>query len=162
MDCHQFEFSPAKSQERIDKALQIFPRKLLMRLLAFAFHLLGMRRKDIATLVEMPEESVKTLLRLVLRDGFFALRDRRMSATPPIAALPPDPPHLSISRDQNGWVIEFGAQHPTLSIPSTHPVQARTVVLSLLNAGVLSAQECALALGLSAAHVPDKTVDWGS
>ncbi|MCP3878977.1 MAG: hypothetical protein GY701_11395, partial [Sulfitobacter sp.] len=112
MDCRQVRFSSEKSQERIHKALQVFPRKLLMRILAFAaekwreriqkalqefprkllmrilalaLHLLGARRKEVAALVEMPEESVKTLLRLVLRDGFTAVRDRRFSAVSPMA-----------------------------------------------------------------------------
>ena len=76
MDCRQVEFSPEKSQERIEKALRVFPRKLLMRILAFALHLLGAERKVVAALVGMPQESVKTALRLVLRDGFAALRDR--------------------------------------------------------------------------------------
>ena len=80
MDCRQVEFSPEKSQESIHKALQIFPHKLLMRVLAFALHLLGVRRKEVAELVEMPEESVKTLLRVVLSDGFPALHDRRSSS----------------------------------------------------------------------------------
>lgn len=151
MDCRQVTFSPEKSQERIHKALQVFPRQLLMRLLAFTLHLLGARRKEVAALVEMPEESVKTLLRLVLRDGFPALRDRRLSATPPVV-VPPGQPQLSTRRDQAGWIVEFGAQGGTLSIPATHPIQARTVVLSLLNAGALSAQQCASALGISAAH----------
>ncbi len=152
MDCRQVAFSAEKSQERIHKALQVFPRKLLMRILAFALHLLGARRKEVAALVEMPEESVKTLLRLVLRDGFPAVRDRRLSAAPPVAVLPPSPPRISARRDREGWIVEFGTPEETLNIPATHPVQARTVVLSLLNAGALSAQQCASALGLSAAH----------
>jgi hypothetical protein len=152
MDCRQIEFSPEKSQERIQKALQLFPLKLLMRILAFTLHLLGAKRKDVAALVEMPEESVKTLLRLVLRDGFSALRDRRLSAAPPVIDVQPSPPLLSVQYDQKGWIIEFGVQGETLNIPVTHQVQARTVLLSLLNAGALSAQECASALGISAAH----------
>ena len=152
MDCRQVAFSAEKSQERIHKALQVFPRKFLMRILAFALHLLGARRKEVAALVEMPEESVKTLLRLVLRDGFPAVRDRRLSAAPPVAVLPPTPPRISARRDREGWIVEFATRGETLSIPATHPVQARTVVLSLLNAGALSAQQCASALGLSAAH----------
>ena len=152
MDCRQVEFSTEKSQERIHKALQVFPRKLLMRILAFALHLLGARRKEVAALVEMPEESVKTLLRLVLRDGFTAVRDRRLSAVSPMASAPPSPPRISARRDHEGWVVEFGVHGQTLSIPATHSVHARTVVLSLFNAGVLSAQQCASALGISAAH----------
>jgi hypothetical protein len=152
MDCRQVTFSAEKSQERIHNALQVFPRKLLMRILAFALHLLGARRKEVAALVEMPEESVKTLLRLVLGDGFPALRDRRLSAAPAAAVAPPSPPQLSARRAHEGWIVEFATQGKTLTIPSTHPVQARTVVLSLLNAGALSVPQCASALGVSAAH----------
>jgi hypothetical protein len=154
MDCRQAAFSAEKSQERIHAALQVFPRKLLMRLLAFALHLLGARRKEVAALVEMPEESVKTLLRLVSRDGFPAIRDRRFSALSPMDNVQPSPPQTRISarRDPQGWIVEFGTRENTLSIPATHPVHARTVVLSLFNAGVLSAQQCASALGISAAH----------
>jgi len=152
MDCRQVAFSPEKSQERIQKALRVFPRNLLMRILAFALHLLGARRKEMAALVEIPEESVKTLLRVVLRDGFPALRDRRLSATPPVAVAPPSQPQISARRDHAGWVVEFGNPEETLSIPATHQIQARTVVLSLFNAGTLSAQQCASALGISAAH----------
>jgi hypothetical protein len=152
MDCRQVVFSAEKSQERIHKALQVFPRKLLMRLLAFALHLLGARRKEVAALVEIPEESVKTLLSLVLRDGFPAIRDRRLSALSPVAHGPPSPPRICARRVAQGWIVEFGAQDNTLSIPATHSVHARTVVLSLFNAGVLSAQQCASALDVSAAH----------
>ncbi len=152
MDCREVVFSREKSQERIHKASQVFPRKLLMRILAFALHLLGATRKEVAALVDLPEESVKTLLRVMLRDGFPALRDRRLSAPPPIAVAPSSPPQISARGDQEGWIVEFGAQGKILSIPTTHPVQARTLVLSLFNAGALSAQQCASALGMSAAH----------
>jgi len=152
MDCRQVVFSTEKSQERIDQALQVFPQKLLMRILAFALHLLGARRKEVAGLVEMPEQSVKTLLRLVLRDGFPAVRDRRLSALSPAADVPPSPPLIAARHDHQGWVIEFGTRENTLSIPAGHSVHARTVVLSLFNAGGLSAQQCASVLDISAAH----------
>jgi len=153
MDCRQIGFSPEKSQERVNKVLQVFPHKLLMRILAFTLHLLGASRKEVAALVEMPEESVKTLLRVVLRDGFPALHDRRLSAAPAIVVAPPSPIQITVSHDHEGWIVEFGThQGETLSIPASHPVQARTVVLSLFNAKALSAQQCASALGISAAH----------
>jgi hypothetical protein len=152
MDCRQITFSPEKSQERINRALQVFPRKVLMRLLAFTLHLLGARRQQVAALVAMPEESVKTLLRLVLRDGFPALRDRRWSATASVAAASPSPVSPTACRDEAGLLVSFGTRGESLRIPPTHPVQARTVVLSLLNAGALSPQQCASALGISAAH----------
>jgi hypothetical protein len=123
-----------------------------MHILAFALHLLGAKRKVVAALVGMPEESVKTALRLVLRDGFAALRDRRLSEALPVATVPPTQPQAAVRRNDAGWIVELGVHGKTLTIPATHRVQARAVVLSLLNAGALSAQQCASALGISAAH----------
>jgi len=88
MDCQNIEFSAVKSEERINKALQLFPRGLLMAILGFALHLLGVKRKSVAELVSMPEESLKTLLSRVSRDGFPALRDRRQSETTPVISSP--------------------------------------------------------------------------
>ena len=155
MNCQQIEFSSEKSQERIDNILQIFPRKLLMHILAFALHLMGAKRKQVAALVGMPEESVKTMLRLVSQDGFSALRDRRLSAVSPATTEQSSSPQISVSRDNTGWTVEFADQERTLNIPDTHTVQARTIMLSMLNVGVLSAQQCASVLGMSAAHCRD-------
>jgi hypothetical protein len=152
MDCRQVEFSPEKSQERIEKALRVFPGKLLMRILAFALHLLGAQRKVVAALVGLPEESVKTALRLVLRDGFAALHDRRLSEAPVAGTVPPTQQQIAVCRNDAGWIVELGVNGKTLSSPATHRVQARAVVLSLLNAGALSVQQCASALGISTAH----------
>ena len=171
MDCHQVVFSSEKSQERIDNILQIFPRKLLMHILAFALHLMGAKRKQVAALVGMPEESVKTMLRLVSQDGFSALRDRRLSAVLPATTVQSSSSQISVRRNNTGWAVEFGGQERTLNIPDTHTVQARTIMLSMLNVGVLSAQQCASVLGMSAAHcrelgrklivcdVPDALID---
>jgi hypothetical protein len=152
MDCRDITFSADKSRDRIDHALRVFPRKLLMRVLAFALHLLGASRKDVAALVDMPEESVKTLLRLVMRDGFPALRDRRCTASAPTPAAASAATAASAHADGDGWSIDLGTRGGALRIPTTHPLQARTLVLSLLNAQLLPTQQCAAALGLSPAH----------
>lgn len=151
MDCRVVDFSPEKSQERINRALQVFPRRLLMRVLAFALHLLGAPRSVVAAMVEMPEESVKTLVRLVLRDGFPALRDRRCSEVASVVRATPSPSPITARREADGRIVDF-APNATLKIPLAHTVQARTVLLSVVNAGLLSVQEAASVLGMSAAH----------
>lgn len=148
MDCRSVEFSPEKSEERIDRALQVFPRRVLMRVLAFALHLLGARRKVVAALVQMPEESVKTALALALRDGFPALCDRRLS----VAGPSPSPPPICVRREKEWCVVNFGPDAMTLRMPISHRVQVRTVLLSLLNAELLSVPEIAAGLGISGAH----------
>ncbi len=152
MDCRDVEFSPSKSEERINRALDVFPEGLLMRLLAFTLHLLGGSRKAVAALVEMPQESVKTVVRLAMRDGFAALRDRRRSEAPPVARASPSPLRVAARREGDWLVVEFGPSGNSLRIPATFRVQARTVLLSLCNAGLLSVQEAAAALGIHAAH----------
>jgi len=152
MDCRFVEFSPTKSEERINRALHVFPKGLLMRLLAFALHLLGIRRKAVAELVGMPGESVKTVVRLAMRDGFPALRDRRRSREPPVADASPSPPRIAVRREGEWYVVEFGPSGNSLRIPVAFRVQARTVLLSLVNASLLSVQETAAALGIHAAH----------
>jgi len=152
MDCHGLELSPAKSEERINRALRVFPKGLLMRLLAFALHLLGVNRKAVAGLVGMPEESVKTAVRLAMRDGFAALRDRRCSEGPLVAKASPNPPRLAARREGEWYVVEFEPSGSLLRIPVAFRVQARTVLLSLFNASLLSAHETAAALGIHAAH----------
>jgi hypothetical protein len=91
MDCRHVDLSPAKSEERIDKAVRGIPRALLMRLIAFVLHLLGAERNAMAALAGIPPESVKTVVRLVMNDGFEALRDRRKSSVPSVAKAEPTP-----------------------------------------------------------------------
>ena len=151
MDCRQIEFSPTKSADRIDRVLRVVPRGLLMRMLAFTIHLLGARRQAVASLVGMREESVKTVIRLVMRDGFPAIRDRRRSEKVSITISAPSPP-VAARREGEWYVVEFGTDEKTLTIPVAFQVQARTVLLSLVNAGLLSVQETAMVLGIHAAH----------
>lgn len=152
MDCRNVEMCPTKSRERISRALRVFPEALLMRVLAFALHLLGAKRAAIGALVGMPEESVKTATRLALRDGFSALRDRRRSEAPAVAPAPPPSPRITARREEEWYVVEWGNRDTRLKIPVTFRVQARTVLLSLVNAGLLSVQEAAATLGMHAAH----------
>jgi DNA-binding transcriptional ArsR family regulator len=173
MDCRGVEFSTEKSGERMERALRIFPRGLLTRIIAFALYLLGAERKSIASVVGMPVESVKTALRVLLRDGFVALRDRRRSETAVRVAVTAVMPSLQISvRREGEWcIVAFGPDAKELRVPIAHKVKVRTILLTLLNAGLISPLETASLLGISSGHcrelaahltrsdVPDALVD---
>ena len=152
MDCRGIEFSPEKSQERITSALRVFSPGVLNKILAFSIYLLGAKRRRVAVLVGMPDESVKTAVRVALRDGFSALRDRRCSSVDRLPEVCRADLQLSARREDKCCVVDFGIQEKELRIPLTHRIEARTVLLSLLNAGLLSTTEVATALGLSGAH----------
>lgn len=151
MDCRNIDFSPTKSEERIKSALNVFPKPSLMRLLAFALHLLGAKRKVIAALLEMPDESVKTVVRVVLRDGFPAIGDRRRSKKPPVRAAPQSR-RVSVRLEDDMYVVTISPDSSTLKIPVICPIQAKTVLFSLLNNGLLSAKEISTILDISEAH----------
>ena len=149
MDCRGIEFSPEKSQERIARALRVFQPEVLNKILAFSIYLLGAKRRKVADMVGMPDESVKTAVRVALRDGFTALRDRRCSSVDRVAQACRPELRLSARREDECYVVDFGVQRKELRIPLAHRIEARTVLLSLLNAQLLSTTEVAAALGLS-------------
>lgn len=152
MDCRSIEFSAEKSEERIERALRVFGSRVLTRILAFALYLFGAKRKAVAALTGMPEESVKTTLRVLLRDGFPALRDRRCSDAPAGSAVTVPLKPISARREGQCCVVDFGERREPLRLPLEHRVQVRTVLLSLMNAGLLTTRETASALGLCPAH----------
>ena len=152
MDCQDIGFSPEKSQERIDRALVVFDATVLDRILTLGLHLQGARRTEIASLVKRPEESVKTSIRVLLRDGLPALQDRRGSDVGRVVNRPVRSLTVSTRREEECQIVDFGVPGKELRIPAQHKVQLRTVLLSFLNSGLLSVQDTAMALGISEGH----------
>ena len=152
MDCRDVGFSPEKSRERMDRALGVFEPPVLDRILTFGLHLQGARRTEIAAVVNRPEESVKTSIRVLLRDGLPALQDRRCSDVGRVVNIPARSLGVSTRREGRCQAVDFGVPGQELRIPAQHKVQLRTVLLSFLNSGLLSVQDTATALGLSEGH----------
>lgn len=153
INCHKIEFSSAKSIQRIERFKLAFNPKLLNRLLAFALYLLGAKRKTAADALDMPEDSLKTVLRAVQQDGFSALCDRRLSSPAATTTLPtPTPPQVSLQLDEQYCVIDFGSMGEPLKIDRTHQVHLKTVLLSLHQSQLLTLDCVAKALRLSTAR----------
>ncbi len=147
MDCRNIEFSPIRAQQRIDKVLRVFPKALLFRILAFSLYLLGAKLNQISSLLGMPEESIRTYARVVFRDGFDALVDRRMNATSVVSPPVQQSACLRVERD---WlIVAFNSVSGEIKIPIEHKLQARTVLLTLAQSGLLANQDIASALALS-------------
>ena len=154
MDYQNITFSPKQSQKRIERTLRILPLGVLKRVLFFALYLLGARVNAIASLVQMPEESVKTTISRVMRDGIPAFLDRRKSVKTYEAQLLPHPqaPQASILVAEGYCEITFGDMAHQLKIPQSHRVHLRSVLLSLLQANLLSAHTVSSALGITTSH----------
>ncbi len=150
IDCQGLPFSPVRAQQRIEKALLVFPKALLFRLLAFSLYLLGVPLKELSVLLGIPEESIRTYARVACRDGVPALVDRRRADAPaPPPAPQPEPSRPSVRVEDGCLVIALAKVSGEIQLPATHQVQARTVLLTLANSGLLSLPDVATALGLS-------------
>jgi len=151
MDCQNIAFSQNQSQKRIEKVLRVMPVQVLKKLLFFALYVLGAKLNTIASLVEIPTESGKTTISRVMKDGLPAFHDRRKS----VYELPlPDKQNYqaTVSIQEVHCAIKFGDTRCQLQIPKNHPVHLRSVLLSLLQADLLSVQTVSSALGITKAH----------
>ncbi len=157
MDCQNIVFSPQQSQKRINRALKVIPSQVLKKILSFSFYLLGARHTAIASLVEIPEDSIKTTISRVMKDGLAAFCDRRQSekANKLPLSSPSQQPQVSVRMEEDCCVIIFGSMERQLIIPQNHRVHLRSVLLSLLQANLLTANTASSALGITAAHCRD-------
>jgi len=153
MDCRMVDFLPKKSDQRIENAKSMFDQKALLRIFAFSLYMFGAQRKIISKLVGMPEESVKTTIRVVMRDGLQAFLDRRKTkhfSTPVIIKM--TKPIITVRIEDDWIVIDFNSNIKALRIPVAHKNQIRTVLLTFLNSGLLSNRETAQILEISDSH----------
>ncbi len=158
MDCRRIEFCPIKSGERMERAANVLGRKLLNRILAFALYLLGAKRQAAADLTGMREESLKTAIAAIMRDGFPAFLDRRRSDVPQAPGVPAALAERVSARCEGGLcIVEVGAGLEPMRLPA-RSTQSRAVLLSMLDAGWLSIRETASALGISEAHCRELSV----
>ena len=158
MDCQSMVFSSKHSQKRIEKALQILPELVVKKVLFFALYLLGARMNAIALFVDMPEESGKTTISRILRDGLPALRDRRQStktSEPPLPSSSPQEPQVSVTTEDGFCVITFANSSQQLKISQNHRVHLKSVMLSLLQADLITINTASTALGITVAHCRD-------
>jgi len=154
MDCRDIEFSAEKSQQRLERYLRVFSPELLNRILAFALYLLGVKRQVVAARVGMPEDSIKTILRTIQRDGFAAVRDRRYSKEQTHASshTPARDPKVSVHIDGKYCVVDVGIANKEIRILLDNKIHLRTLLLSLCHCGLLTANDVSVVLGISTAH----------
>jgi hypothetical protein len=127
--------------------------QIIKKIIIFALYLLGAKLNAIASIVEIPEESGKTTISRVMKDGISALSDRRQSPKEyGIKIPPPKEPHTSVLVEKGYCTIIFGDMNHQLKIPQNHRIHLRSVLLSLLHADLLSVQKVSSILGITAAH----------
>lgn len=150
ISCRELKFDNHLSQERINRAVQIFGNLVIKRILCFALYLLGATRPSIAKQVRIPTESVKTFIKNIQLNGISAFEDRRCSSS---SFLPHSqkisPLKINVILDENRLCVEFGSNQNKLKIPRNNKIQLRTILLTMLNSGLLSKKQTAKIVDLS-------------
>jgi hypothetical protein len=77
IDCRNLSFSVDLSESRLTKAQLVFGEKVLKRIIVFSLYMLGVRRIEIAQAVKLPENTVRTMLETISRNGVASLLNRR-------------------------------------------------------------------------------------
>ncbi len=153
ISCQNLQFDDKLSRERINRATQIFGVAVIKRIICFSLYLLGVTRPSIARLTDMPIESVKTVIRNLHNNGIGALEDRRRSHSA-FLPLKEQKTQLNINViSEEQWIcIEFADKQQALKIPRNNRLQVRTLLLTMLNSGLLSMKETSELLELSRAQ----------
>lgn len=153
MDCQSLSFSPHLCESRMDQACESFGPGIIQRVLCFTLYLLGVNRSAIGRALGIPPDTAKSIIKAVKRDGLRAFEDRRRKSS---ALLPEqesaEPPPLALQEDDDHLMVDFGIRDRSLKLCRRDPLQLKTVLLSLVNSGLLSTRQVAEAIKLTPSH----------
>jgi transposase len=153
IDCQSLSFSPQLSKNRMGQAQDSFSPGVIQRILCFALYLLGLNRSAIGRALGIPPETAKSIIKALMRDGLKAFEDRRLRPfTLSPNKAPAEPPTVSLREDQDHVLIDFGFRDRVIKLCRQDPLQMKTVLLSILNSGLLSTRQVAEAIGLTPSH----------
>jgi len=152
IDCQNLRSSPRLSENRIDKAQQTLGLAVVQRILCFALYLLGVNRKAIAQLLNVPLETAKSIIKAVNRDGLGALEDRRRRFSTFLPRVQPEPAPKTLREEEDYVAVDLGVGGRCLKLSRQDPLQLKIVLLSMLNNDLLLKRGVAEALKLTPSH----------
>ncbi len=154
VDCQTLSFSAKLSSERLSKAQLIFGEKVIQRIICFCLYILGVRRTEIAKVMKLPENTVRTMLKTILRDGFEAFFDRRKKRTNKYCVQADQPAKrkdIQITELNDRYHISINGSDMSISKRNKH--QLKAVLLTFAENGLISKIHAGKLLDISSAHV---------
>ena len=154
IDCRELLFSPDLSLKRINKAQFVFGGNVLKRIICFCLYILGVRRVDIAKAINLPENTVRTMLKTISRDGYEAFFDRRkkqeerIMPCPDILAKRKD---IQITEHQDSYLISINGLE--ISVRKQNKQQLKAMLLTFTENGLISNTHTGKLLNVSSSHV---------
>jgi Mn-dependent DtxR family transcriptional regulator len=153
IDCRSLIFSPQLSENRLAQALEAFGLGVLQRILCYALYLLGLNRSAIGRTLGIPPETAKSIIKAVSKEGLVAFEDRRRSSSVFLPQAPAQPPPITLREEEEDHVVvDFGIQDRSITLSREDPLQLKTVLLSMVNSGLLSTRQVSEAIKLTPSH----------
>ena len=152
IDCRSLSFSPQLSENRLAQALEAFGLGVLQRILCYALYLLGLNRSAIGRTLGIPSETAKSIIKAVSKKGLVAFEDRRRSSSAFLSQVPAQPPPITLREEEDHVVVDLGIQDRSITLSRIDPLQLKTVLLSMVNSGLLSTRQVSEALKLTPSH----------
>ena len=152
IDCQNLVFSTRLAENRMAQALMSFGSGVLQRLLCYSLYLLGVNRKTIGQVLNIPSETAKSIIKTINSDGLAAFEDRRrqFSAFIPQASLQPQP--ITLREEEGHLLVDFGMSGRVLRLNREDPLQMKTILLTMLNSGLLKKRQVAEAIKMTPSH----------
>lgn len=143
-------FSPTFREKRLKKACDLLGSAVVKRLVGFVLFLLGANREDVARFIHMPFGTFLSLLMRIDAIGLSGFEDRRRNSSAP--QEPRQPLAVTLRVNDRIMCLDSGAGHENIDIRPENSLQAKVVLLTFLDNGLLSSKDTAEALGLSQRH----------
>lgn len=154
LHCQNLSFDQILSARRLKKVQSIFPIKILLNIICLSLYLLGMKRSMIASTLGLSPNTVRTKIRLFLRDGIPAIFDRRKTnVVSQVQEKPGASPKRKAVIEQTTEEIVFRIRDICIAIPKHNYLQARVVLMTFVQNKVITKAEAAKSLNLSSVHI---------
>lgn len=150
INCQEVSFSPQLQRQRLTQAQGLLGEKVVRHLLCFALYLLGVDRRSISDLMDVPPGTIRSLIRAVLHEGLPAFEDRRRGSSTFLAPHPRGM-RIGIHSEERGVSVDFDTLG-RLEIPQENTLQKRVVLLTMLHSALVSTRDVSEVLGLSTGH----------
>ena len=155
IDCRDLIFSPDLSSNRLSKAKLIFGEKVLERMIVFCLYILGVQRSAISRAVGLPENTVRTMIKKILNNGFVAFVNRAGKEF----NIFKNYNKKSASKADSAEIHELSDKYQItinqadIFISKSNRQQFKAILLTLAENGFVSNTEIGKLLDISSSHV---------
>jgi transposase len=136
----------------MSQAIQLFGASVLQRVLSYSLYVLGVNRNAISQAMGISSETAKSIIKTINRDGLSAFEDRRRKGSSFLPQALPEPQPITIREEQDQLWVDFGISGRVLKLNREDPLQVKTILLTMVNSGLLTKRQAAEVLKLTPSY----------